>query len=265
MLQDAKSDTDNLGSQPAYAYDLSSEYGQSQFNTRRRVFLGGSLNMWKGVTANPFVTYNSGRPFNIVTGRDTNGDTAFNERPSFAVAGTPGAIVTKYGTFNPNPGPNEAMIPRNYAVGPGLFSVNMRLSRTWGFGKRGESGMGPGGMPPGMDGGGRGGPGGGGGMRGGGGPPMGGMMGGMGGGRPGGPGGFGGGNTEKRYNLSLSISARNLFNTVNLAPPVGNLSSALFGLSTATSGGGFGGGPGGGGDGSGAGNRRFDIQLRFSF
>jgi hypothetical protein len=44
---------------------------------------------------------------------------------------------------------------------------------------------------------------------------------------------------------------------------VGNLSSPLFGVSTATAGG-FGGGPGGG-DGSGAGNRRIDFQLRFSF
>ena len=204
-----------------------------------------------------------------MTGRDTNGDTVFNERPSFATAGSPGAIDSKYGTFNPTPGANDPIIPRNYAVGPGAFSVNLRMSRTWGFGQRGESGMGPAGMTPGMDGGGRGGPGGGGGGRGGGGGgPMGGggMMGGGGGRGPGGGGGgFGGGNSEKRYNLSLSVSARNLFNTVNLASPVGNLSSALFGLSTATSGGGFGGGPGGGGDGSGAGNRRIDLQLRFSF
>jgi hypothetical protein len=269
VLQDAKSDTDGLGSFPAYTYDLNSEYGPSSFNTRHRLFLGGSLSLWKGVTMNPFVTANSGRPFNIVTGRDTNGDTVFNERPSLTSADNPNRKESRYGIFNPTPGPNDPIIGRNYAVGPGAFSVNLRMSRTWGFGKRGESGMGPAGMPPGMDGGGgRGGPGGGGGggMRGGGGGgPMGGMMGGMGGGRPGGPGGFGGGMSEKRFNLTLSVSARNLFNTVNLAPPVGNLSSGLFGLSTATSGGGFGGGPGGGGDGSGAGNRRIDVQLRFSF
>jgi hypothetical protein len=271
MIQDAKSDTDGVGSLPAYTYDLASEYGASSFNIKRRFMLGGSTTLFRGVTANPFILYSSGRPFNIVTGRDTNGDTVFNERPAFAVATTPGAIKTDdYGYLNPTPGPNDTIIPRNYGVGPSQFSVNMRLSRTWGFGKRGESGMGPGAMPPGMDGGGGPRGGGGGGPRGGGGGmgPMGGGMGPMGGGGGmrgggGGRGGFGGGGSEKRYNITLSISARNLFNTVNLASPVGNLSSPYFGKSTATAGG-FGGGPGGG-DGSGAGNRRIDFQLRFSF
>jgi hypothetical protein len=79
-------------------------------------------------------------------------------------------------------------------------------------------------------------------------------------------GGFGGGgmrgmmdsgSTEQRYNLTISVQARNLFNTVNLAPPVGNLSSALFGQSTQTAGG-FGGG-------AEANNRRLEFQLRFTF
>ncbi|MBS1833745.1 MAG: carboxypeptidase regulatory-like domain-containing protein [Acidobacteria bacterium] len=260
MMQDAKSDTDNVGTSPAYTYDMSTEYGSSTFNTKRRFMMFGNANLWRGINASPFIMYASGRPFNITTGRDTNGDTIFNERPSFAAAGAPGAIVTPFGIFNPNPGPNDVLIPRNYGVGPSQFSVNMRVSRTWGFGKRGET------ADNGMNGrmGGPGGPGGmmGGGMMGGGG----GMRGGGGGMRGGGPGGFGGGgNSGKRYSLTLSVSARNLLNTVNLSTPVGNLSSALFGQSTSTAGGGFGGGGPMGGDGSGAGNRRIDIQLRFSF
>jgi hypothetical protein len=82
-----------------------------------------------------------------------------------------------------------------------------------------------------------------------------------------GGGGFGGGGmrgggdnggSENRYNLTLSIQARNVLNNVNLATPVGNLSSALFGQSTQTAGG-F--GPGG----SDANNRRIEFQLRFNF
>ena len=86
-----------------------------------------------------------------------------------------------------------------------------------------------------------------------------------GGGIPGvGPGGFGGGaSAEKRYNLTLSINFQNLLNNVNLTPPVGNLSSPLFGQSLGlASFGGFGGGPGGG---AGAGNRRISAQVRFNF
>ncbi len=63
---------------------------------------------------------------------------------------------------------------------------------------------------------------------------------------------------NKRYNLTFSVSARNLLNGVNLAPPIGNLSSPLFGKSNAISGG-F--GPGG----SATANRRIELQLRFSF
>jgi hypothetical protein len=76
----------------------------------------------------------------------------------------------------------------------------------------------------------------------------------MGGGR----GGFGGGETtDRRYNLTLSAMARNALNHVNPGPPVGNLTSPLFGQSLAL--GSF--GPGG----SAANNRRLEFQLRFSF
>jgi hypothetical protein len=73
---------------------------------------------------------------------------------------------------------------------------------------------------------------------------------------------FGDSSTNKRYNLTASINARNLFNHENFGTPVGNLSSPLFGRSNSL--GGFGGGPGGGG-GSGAGNRRIEMRLMLTF
>jgi hypothetical protein len=68
----------------------------------------------------------------------------------------------------------------------------------------------------------------------------------------------GDGGSEQRFNMTLSVQARNLLNTTNLGLPVGNLSSALFGQSTQTAGG-F--GPGG----SDANNRRLEFQIRFTF
>lgn len=76
--------------------------------------------------------------------------------------------------------------------------------------------------------------------------------------------------------MQFSVNFQNLFNRVNLATPVGNLSSPFFGqsLSLAPSFGGFGGGGGGGGGafggggsggGSGVGNRRVTAQVRFNF
>jgi hypothetical protein len=132
--------------------------------------------------------------------------------------------------------------------------VNLRVNKTFNFGKRppadatGEGGEQPGGIGPGA--GPRGGPGG----------PRG----------PGGPGeGRGGGRFRGsddpptgRVALTFSLSAQNLLNHVNAGAPVGNLGSPLFGRSLATAGG-FGFGPGGGG--SAAGNRRIELQARLSF
>jgi hypothetical protein len=89
--------------------------------------------------------------------------------------------------------------------------------------------------------------GGGGGMRGGGGPP---------GGGP--PAGMFGPNTGKKYNLMLSISARNALNHPNYAPPSGDLSSPYFGEYRSLAG--F--GPFAANS---TYNRRIDLQLRFTF
>ena len=65
-----------------------------------------------------------------------------------------------------------------------------------------------------------------------------------------------GGTTNHKYNVTFSVSARNIFNNVNYAPPVGNLSSPYFGRAEALSGGFFS---------SSAANRRIDLQARFAF
>jgi Carboxypeptidase regulatory-like domain len=260
LLGQSKSDADGTGSSPADNYNLRNEYSYSAFDVRHRFIMGGSLTAKWAISLNPFVIASTGSPFNITTGRDNNLDTQFNDRPSFASTSSgPGVVSTTYGNFLLTPGPNDTIIPRNYGRGPGSFTINLRASKSFGFGKTGESGISDGGMPPGMGGGGgRGGPGGGG-------PPPG--MGG-GGGR-GGPGGmFGGASSGKRYNVTVSVQARNLLNHVNPSQPGGNLGSPLFGISTQL-GGGFGPRPGGGGGGPGGGgaaaNRLVELQLRFSF
>jgi len=60
---------------------------------------------------NTFIIANSGPPFNIITGHDTNGDTFFTERPAFATdLNKPGVIVTPLGAFDPNPSPGQTII-----------------------------------------------------------------------------------------------------------------------------------------------------------
>jgi hypothetical protein len=186
----------------------------------------------------------SGPPFNIIVGQDLNGDSIFNDRPALASTAGPGGkvVVSPFGTFNTVPIAGQPITPIYYALGDPNFTLNLRLSKTIGLGPKLEhaaaAGAGPGGGPPHSHGGGLG---------------MGGLTGG--GGRGGGPFVFNG-ETNHKYNLTFSVSARNLLNNVNFAPPVGNLDSPLFGTPNSLAGAPFS---------SGSANRRIDLQMLFSF
>ena len=88
------------------------------------IYGGGSYTAPGGINLNMFFIGNSGNPFNITTGRDTNGDTFFSERPAFATdLNEPGVVVTPLGAFDPTPSPGQTIIPRNFGRGPGLSFV----------------------------------------------------------------------------------------------------------------------------------------------
>jgi hypothetical protein len=239
----SEGDSDGAGSFPAYSYDLADEFGRSSFDIRHNFFFGGSFSLPWGISMSPFVIANTGRPFNITRGEDLNGDSIFNERPTFAELGARCAELGLNASFCDVAGEDPtAIIPRNYGQGPKFFNVNLRVSKNFGFGSTESSGA---------DAGAAGGP------RGGGIPGIG--RGGRGGMRR--MGGFGGGGERKPYNLNLGISFNNLFNKVNLGNPVGNISSSRFGQSTGTQGsfGGF------GGFGGGSANRSITLSARFSW
>jgi len=244
-LNYANSDTSGAGFVPSIPDDISADYGRAAFDIRQRVFFGGTIGVPYGFRLSPFLIASSGIPFNITTGSDTFGDAQFNTRPSLSTAcgsGVTGIIQTAYGCFNLLPQPGQQAIPINFATQPGRFTLNLRVSKTFGFGRKKETAAsGPGGPGGGTFGRGPGGPGGGGQRGGGGGGPM-----------------FGGGGSPSsyRYNVTLSVSARNIFNNVNFGSYVGNLSSPIFGqanslavqpYSTSDA------------------NRRIDLQLQFTF
>lgn len=235
----------------------SKDYGRSIYDFRNRVFVGGTIGLPRGFRLSPFLIASSGVPFNITTGTDPFQDQNFNVRPGFAPCSAAGAIQTKYGCFAIPSGAavnTYTPIPTYFGTGPGRFSLNVRLTKTIGFGPEVQSASnagGGGGPNQGSFGGGAGRAPSGGGAGGGGG-------GGGGGGRGGGGGGrnLGGGPSNRRYSLTFGVSARNIFNNVNVLPPVGVLNSPQFGeanglvgrpYSDPTS------------------NRRIDLQVTFTF
>jgi hypothetical protein len=256
--------TDANGS-PSNPYNLAQDYGRAPYDYRHQVNFNGSILAPFGIRFSPNVGLRSAGPYNIVTGLDDLGTTLFNQRPAFLPAGANiaacsgrvlagSAPCVEHG-FVLNPTPGMTIIPVNYGKAFPQYNVNLRISKTWGFGEltqaarnRQQQQDAGGGRGPGFGqaagGGGRGG-GGGGGPRGGG------------GGMP----GMGGDSSGRRYSLTASIMFHNMFNTVNPAAPIGNLLSPSYGEAIAqVSGGAF-----GGAGAAQAFNRRIDLSLRFTF
>jgi hypothetical protein len=250
-LSYAKSDAGGTGIAPSFLsnqYNPMADYGPASFDVRHRLFVLGSITVPYGLRLSPFVVMQSGQPYTITEGEDLDGDSIFNDRPFFvSTTACPARTVqgadvcTPLGTFNTAHSFGQP-VASNSERGPGQVAVNLRLSKTIGLGKKTEtssSGGGRGNFP----GSGRGGlPGGGLGGRG---------LSGTGGGNP-----FAGGTTNNKYNLTLSVSARNLFNHVNLASPIGNVDSPFAGTSTSLASGPFN---------TTSANRRIDLQVLFSF
>jgi hypothetical protein len=223
MLNKSLANTGGVSSFPSNSYNLHEDYGASSYNVHRRLFVGGNLTLpWK-ISMNPMIIAQSGTPFNIVVGQDLNGDTQFNDRPAFATdLSRPSVFQTKYGNFDALPTPGQKIIPINYGHGPALFITNLRLNKEFSFGPKLPEAPAPDapkaadakkdtatasapkdqktadqkstGKAPAK-------------------PVK--------------------KEVERRYTLGIGAVSDNIFNRVNLGPPVGVLGSQLFGKSTA--------------------------------
>ncbi|HXM65936.1 MAG TPA: carboxypeptidase regulatory-like domain-containing protein [Candidatus Acidoferrum sp.] len=255
VLNYANSDTSGVSSFASNSHNISADYGRASFDTRNRLFLISSFSLPSGFRLSPYVIVSSGTPFNLTTTNDLNNDSIFNDRPGLVSTATCATVVaptapsntycTPLGTFDAAPTAGEKITPINYATGPAHAVVNLRLTKTFGFGPkvtRAPGSQGDGGQGGGGGGGRRGG--------GGGGGPRGPLFGG-GGGPPGASSG-----SDRRYGLTFGVTARNVFNKVNFADPSGILGSRFFDTPNQLQSGVFS---------NSAANRRVDLQLTFSF
>ncbi|MGA8730368.1 MAG: carboxypeptidase regulatory-like domain-containing protein, partial [Terracidiphilus sp.] len=202
--------SDGAGGTVSNAYNLNQDYGRASFVSRNMVFLMGNYTGPWALRFNPFIVARSGRPYNVVSGKDLTGDNFLNDRPAYAdsslcATDSPQYVQTsEFGCLDAQPVAGEDLLPINIGNSPASVAVNLRLSRSFGLGPRLE-GTGQSGPPNGGPGGGPGGGGRGGGPGGGFGP------GGFGGGGGGPRGMFGPQGSGRRYSLTFSAQALNLF------------------------------------------------------
>lgn len=239
---DAHSNTDGLGTMPADPYNIAADWGRSSLDLEHNFFLGGSIFAPWGLRFSPFMIVHSGIPFNVTSGTDLYLTGAANPAARPSVNTTTPVLshgVPVAGEYNPDPSvptPGTSdMIERNAGTGPAFIGLNLRVSKTWGFGTTKFAGPS-------------------GGARAGGGGEHGGGFRGFGGG----PHGFGGPSGEHRYNVTVSANARNILNHTNYNSPVGVLTSPAFLQSNGITG-------GYSAENTSSENRRLDLQLRFTF
>ena len=234
ILSEVTTNTEGIATFPANSYNLRADYGRGIYNIHHRLFLGGFTRLPYGLFVNPFIVYQSSTPFNITVGQDLNGDSILNDRPAFATDLSRTSVYkTKFGNFDSQPIPGQTIIPIDYGHGPGLFLTNLRIGKTFNFGP-----VIPDENPP---------------------PPA--------------PAPVASKESktdskaaakpskivkkeiERRYTLGIDVGSDNIFNHVNLGPPVGVLGSSLFGQSTSLS----------SIFGSGSANRTVNLETFFRF
>jgi hypothetical protein len=179
-------------------YNIRQDYGRDDSDTAQSFYTGAAVNLPYGVTVQPFISARSGRPFNITTGTDLNGDTIYNDRPAFATdLSRPSVVRTAYGSFDTAPASSQTIIPYNDGRGAALLWVDLQASEVFHVGPRAAMKAAPQ-------------------------PDTGNVS--------------HSSHQERPWTLSFSVEAQNLFNHVNPGQPVGVLSSPLFGqsLSVAT-------------------------------
>lgn len=201
VLSYANSNTSGPNSFPFNEFNVALDYGRASYDVHHRLAVFNSIDLPHGFLLIPFVLATSGRPYDITVGRDLNGDSIFNDRPAFATdLSRPSVVLTKLGAFDTSPLPGQRIIPPNFGNGPGLFNVNVRLTKAFAIGghTEGDSSNADTVKSSSSS------------------NPLGGVW-------------------KPQYTLRFDVVVSNLFNHVNLGTPIGNLNSPLFGVANSLS------------------------------
>jgi hypothetical protein len=98
---------------------------------------GATIQLPFGVSSSLYFTAQGGTPFNITTGTDLNGDTQYNDRPSFATdLSRPSVVQTKFGNFDTAPIAGQRLVPINYGNSPNFVFLDLSLERDFAVGPR---------------------------------------------------------------------------------------------------------------------------------
>ena len=124
-----KSDGGNGVNSPQSSYSNQGESARADWLSPHNAGLVGNLVLpFQFELAEQFDVA-SGRPYNITTGTDNNGDGNFNDRPAFASAPGEGVYGTRFGLLTINA--INGNVPRNLGTMPATLHFDMNLHRSF--------------------------------------------------------------------------------------------------------------------------------------
>ncbi len=211
-LNEARADTEGPGSFPSNEYNLAADWGRASYDIRQRFYFGSFVSLPEGFQISPYIVASSGAPFNIIVGEDLNGDGQFNDRPAFATDLSRPSVVIT-SLGDFDTDPIPGQQIIPVNLGTGPPQFMTNVRLAKTFSFGSEQTLRPSQVTATS---------------------------------------IKRTSFNHRYSLSFDAYVRNVFNNVNLAPPVSTLGSPLFGKSNALSGGQ-------------EANRTINLQLRMSF
>ncbi len=125
-LSKAERDTEDFGFTAQDPNDPAAEKALGNNDRRHQVVTQLTWLLPFDIQIGGLVQARTGRPVNITTGSDNNGDSNRNDRPDLA---DPNGDPFDAATYNRNFTGRVGNLPRNYATGPGFVQVDFRLSK----------------------------------------------------------------------------------------------------------------------------------------
>jgi hypothetical protein len=119
---------------PQSTYNVQGESGRPDWMRRGGFSMLATVNLPYKVDLSTQFDTMPGRPFNITTGTDANGDGIFNDRPSYAPSPGVGTYSTRYGLLTTNA--VNGSVPYNAGTMPGVIHLDTNLSRAFSINTR---------------------------------------------------------------------------------------------------------------------------------
>ena len=127
---------DGIG--PQSTYSSAGESARVDWLRRNNYSVLGNPNLPCELALSTQFDAESGAPYNVTTGTDNNGDSSFNDRPSYASASDTGAGVysTRFGRITSNT--VNGNVPRDIGTMSALIHLDSNLSRVFELNAKGK-------------------------------------------------------------------------------------------------------------------------------